>query len=60
MPAMKFFIVGETVKLPGAYSETCNCFKVLREEITLYSKNDNGKAFNRALIRAFSRLKSDL
>lgn len=27
---------------------------------TLYSKNDNGKAFNRALIRAFSRLKSGL
>jgi putative spermidine/putrescine transport system substrate-binding protein/putrescine transport system substrate-binding protein len=27
---------------------------------SLYSKNDNGKAFNRALIRAFSRLKSGL
>jgi putative spermidine/putrescine transport system substrate-binding protein/putrescine transport system substrate-binding protein len=25
-----------------------------------YSKNDNGKAFNRALIRAFSKLKSGL
>jgi spermidine/putrescine-binding protein len=27
---------------------------------SLYSKNDNGKEFNRALVRAFSRLKSGL
>jgi putative spermidine/putrescine transport system substrate-binding protein/putrescine transport system substrate-binding protein len=27
---------------------------------SLYSKNDNGKAFNKALIRAFTRLKSGL
>jgi hypothetical protein len=60
MPVMKSFIARGTVKLPGVYSEACNCFKVLREETTLYSKNDNGMAFNRALIRAFSRLKSDL